>query len=241
MVLSYKPSPDVCIEGISAFMQNPGPEHIAAAHHVLRYILGTYQASGVTYHRNPAVLNQSYPHRHVMVAASDSGFSHVGGFAISGFVVLMNGGPIMWRSKAQSTPSNDSTEAEVKALTLCVEACNYLLNLWAEIARVEHGIVRILVDSEGTISQAVRGPDHRRSTPYKRCQFFVEDVAARDVVWYDSVPGAHNPADMFTKQVRNHGEFEYKVAMANGSKPQLYETAAVIHIKANISKTAGSM
>ena len=66
----------------------------------------------------------------------------------------------MWRSKSQSTPSNTTTEAEVKAMTLCVEACKKLLDLWAEIARVEHGIMRIMCDSEGAIAQAVNGHDH---------------------------------------------------------------------------------
>jgi len=225
------------VRDLARYMQNPGPEHIVAAKHVLRYILGTYETAGITYHRNSGVLDQSYPHRHVMVGASDASFAHTGGYAISGLVVLMNGGPIMWRSKAQSTPSNTTTEAEVKAMTLCVEACKKLLDLWAEVARVEHGMMRIMCDSEGAIAQAVNGQDHKRSATYKRSQlqFYVEHAAAKGMVWFDAVPGTVNPADVFTKQVRNHVEFNSKIGVATGTTPQLFESAAVAKIKAGLT------
>ncbi len=60
-------------------MQNPKPERIAAAKHVLRYILGTYDNAGITYHCQPDVLDQSYPHRHVIVVAIEEIFEHEGG------------------------------------------------------------------------------------------------------------------------------------------------------------------
>jgi hypothetical protein len=118
---------------------------------------------------------------------------------------------MMWRSKSQSTPSSTTTEAEVKAMTLCVEACKKILDLWAEIARVEHGIMRIVCDSEGAIAQAVNGQDHKRSATYKRSQFYVEHAASQGMVWFGAVPGTINPADVFTKLVRNHVEFNDKI------------------------------
>jgi hypothetical protein len=141
----------------------------------------------------------------------------------------------MWRSKDQSTPSNTTTEAEVKAMTLCVEACKKLLDLWAEVARVEHGMMRIMCDSEGAIAQAVNGQDHKRSATYKRSQFYVEHAAAQGMLWFDAVPGTVNPADVLTKQVRNHVEFNNKIGVATGTTPQLFESAAVAKIKAGLT------
>jgi hypothetical protein len=136
---------------LASFMQAPGHAHVDAARHVLRYILGTLD-SGITYHFRSEVLYHPYPHRNLWVGACDNDFRHEGSYAISGVVVLMNGGAVYWRSKAQTTVSNTTTEAEIKAMSLCVEVLKGLVDLWSEMARVYHGIVRVMVDSTGAIS-----------------------------------------------------------------------------------------
>jgi hypothetical protein len=64
----------------------------------------------------------------------------------------MNSGAVYWCSKAQTTVSNTTTEAEITAISLCVEVLKGLVHLWSEMARVYHGIVRVMVDSTGAIS-----------------------------------------------------------------------------------------
>ncbi len=116
-------------------------------------------------------------------------------------------------------------------MTLCVEACKKLLDLWAKIARVEHGVMRVMGDSEGAITQVVNGQDHKRSATYKRSQFYVEHVASQGMVKFDAAPGTVNPADVFTKQVRNRDEFNGKIEVATGIKPLLFKSAAVVKNK----------
>ena len=41
------------VRDLARYMQNPGPEHIAAAKHALRYILGTYDNAGKHTTANP--------------------------------------------------------------------------------------------------------------------------------------------------------------------------------------------
>ncbi len=81
-------------------MQNPGPEHIKAAQHVLRYIYGHMDA-GLTYHGSDKVLLQSYDHRHKLIMAYDADFDHAGSKAFSGVVVLINGAAVAWKVRKQ--------------------------------------------------------------------------------------------------------------------------------------------
>jgi hypothetical protein len=95
-------------------MQRPGAEHVSAAKHVLRYIKGRLGA-GLTYHGSKGVLTQSYDHTNKLIAAIDADFIHSGGYATSGAIVLHNGAAIAWKVRTQTTVSNTTAEAEVKA------------------------------------------------------------------------------------------------------------------------------
>ena len=99
---------------LARFMQPPGPMHVAAAWHVLRCILGHLDA-GLTYHGGASILTQFYDNRNKLVAAFDADFKHDGGLAISSAVFLMNGAAVAWKVKRQTTISNTTSEAEVKA------------------------------------------------------------------------------------------------------------------------------
>ena len=55
----------------------------------------------------------------------------------SGYVFMMNGGPISWGSKAQPTVSLSSTEAEYEALCLATQEAVYLRELYNEFFNVK--------------------------------------------------------------------------------------------------------
>ena len=60
---------------LSHFVANPGPVHLAAARRVLANIRGNI-GQGITFHGSSAVLHECYDHRHALLGASDSDFSH---------------------------------------------------------------------------------------------------------------------------------------------------------------------
>jgi hypothetical protein len=216
---------------LARFMQNPGPEHIKAAKHVLRYIY-THLDAGLTYHGSDEVLMRPYNHRNKLILAYDADFSHFGVKACSGVVVMMNGAAIAWKVRKQTTVSNNTAEAEVKSCSVAIELIFSMADLHGEFTHQTHGSIRAIGDSQGAEKQIVKGLDSKACAPYKRSQAYCEDAVARGIIWMDHVEGSFNPADIFTKAVPNITEFVYKVGVVNGSKPGMCETTAVIAIKA---------
>jgi hypothetical protein len=214
-------------------MQNPGPEHIKAAEHVLRYIFHHLDA-GLTYHGSDEVLRTPYDHRNKLIMAFDADFSHVGCKACSGVVVMMNGAAIAWKVRRQTTVSNNTAEAEVKSCSVGTEMALAMADLHGEFTHQSHGCIRAIGDSQGAEKQILHGLDSKASAPYKRSQAYCEDAVARGLIWLDHVEGTFNPADVFTKPVPNIPEFMYKAGVVSGAKPKVYETAAMIAIKAGL-------
>ena len=215
---------------LSQFVNRPGPEHLAAGRRALAYIRGTI-ADGLTFHGSDTVLRQGYPHRHLLTASSDSGFSHKGLRAVSASSVLMNGAAIFHVARRQTTVSNQSTEAEVKAVAQTAEVLQAVVQLWSEIAGARHPCVRTMIDNKGAKTQCESGTDSVASAPYLRSRRYTESKIYSGLMFLDLVPGGDNPSDLGTKQVRSTAEFQMKTDVLSGKSPHLYMSAAVLKMR----------
>lgn len=222
---------------LSQFINNPGPDHIKAAQRVLAHIRKDPDA-GLTFHGTSSVLDQSYPHQDMIIAASDSGFSHNGEKATSGVTLLMNGAAIMHVARRQTTISMQSTEAEVKAIALAAEILQGVMPIWNEVMEVKHPPVRLMVDNKGAKRQVEAGADNTSSAPYIKCKKYAESKVYEGLMWLDYVPGEKNPADMATKQVRSTAEFEEKNGVISGEKPFLFESTEIAKMKRQMMANA---
>jgi len=230
-----KPGIAWSVHHLASFMQNPGPDHIKAAKHLLRYIRGSLH-EGITFHGNAQVLNQGYPHRHKCIAAVDADFPHNGKKGTSGVVILMNGGTIAYKVRKQTTISNNSTESETKAASLGIELIRSISDLWAELFNQQHPVIRCMIDNAGAKKQIVNGMDSKSCASYKRAQAYCEDAVDSALIWLDRVPGQVNPADIMTKKVRNIDEFIQKNATISGADPSLFMSDEVYELTSTQSK-----
>jgi len=213
-------------QDLSRFVTNPGPDHVIAARRVLAH-LKSDPGRGLTFHGSSTVLNQSYPHRHLLTGMTDSGFSHKGQKAVSGVTVLMNGAAILHVSRRQATVSNSSTEAEVKAAALLAEVLASVVPLWSELAGARHPAVRCMIDNKGAKKMVESGTDTVASAPFLRSKAYTECKIYSGLMWMDLVPGGENPADVTTKQVRDTQEFRDKDGIISGLRPFLFESDEV--------------
>ena len=185
---------------LGRFSSNPGPEHVRAATNVLYYLAGTPDL-GITYHGSDDVLvTDGYDMRDKLIASVDA---DLGGCvetekSTTGIVVFLNGGPISWKSKKQSTASTATLEAEMKAAALVGMELVWLRDLVTEFG-ITQGCVRVMEDNSGCVALAHGQKDTAKSNHFKRTQAYVEGLVGRGVMWLDDVPGAYNPADIFTK------------------------------------------
>ena len=97
---------------VSRHAKNPGKSHMEAAKQILRYLSAT-RDRGITFGGGDLSI-QGY---------SDSNWAgdKEDRKSTSGYVFMLNNGPISWASKRQKTVALSSTEAEYMALTLAAK------------------------------------------------------------------------------------------------------------------------
>ena len=71
----------------------------------------------------------------------------------TGLVIMLNGGPISWKSKKQSTVSTATLEAEMKAAALVGMEIVWLRDLVTEFG-VLQGCIRVMEDNSGCVALA---------------------------------------------------------------------------------------
>lgn len=93
------------VSALSQFLENPSELHWKAAKRVLRYIAGT---------RNLGIQYNSSNISNTLVAYSDADYGSCPDTrrSISGIILTLNSGPIMWYSRKQGVVATSTTDAE---------------------------------------------------------------------------------------------------------------------------------
>ncbi len=99
---------------VSRFAKNPSRQHTEAVKTIMRYLKATRNL-GITYGGEEGDL--------IIKGFSDSDWAsdHASRKSTSGFVFMLNGGPVSWYSKRQATVALSSREAEYVALILAAK------------------------------------------------------------------------------------------------------------------------
>ena len=113
---------------LSRFNNNPGPQHFKAVKHVLQYLRGTIDF-GISYKAGEEDDGLDF-HGYT---DSDWVGEEDGRRSTSGFMFLMAGGAISWRSKRQNTVATSSTEAEYVACAMASKEALWIRQLLAEL------------------------------------------------------------------------------------------------------------
>jgi len=91
---------------LSTYVQFPGKSHMEAAEHVIRYLRATWNET-ITYTRGSRRVNELWGWVDADWAGdTDTCRSH------TGYILMMNGGPISWKSRRQDNVSLSTSEAE---------------------------------------------------------------------------------------------------------------------------------
>ena len=113
---------------ISRHAKNPGKTHMEAAKTILRYLSAT-KDRGIT-NGGGDMSVQGY-------SDSDWAGDREDRKSTSGYIFVLNNGPISWCSKRQKTVTLSSTEAEYMALTLAAKE-----TIWIRLLMTELGLIK---------------------------------------------------------------------------------------------------
>ncbi|XP_074303858.1 secreted RxLR effector protein 161-like [Silene latifolia] len=149
--------PDICfaMQHLSQFLSAPTDLHWNAGLHLLRYLSGS-PSQGILLNNSSTFTLQAFCDVD-WAACSHSRKS------VSGFVVLMGGSLISWKSKKQQTVSLSSAEAEYRSLRRVTAELAWLTRLLSELDVPDITPVPVKCDSQAAIHIAKNPVFHERT------------------------------------------------------------------------------
>jgi hypothetical protein len=192
LYLSTWTRPDIsfAVGRLTRHMQSPRLIDWTDALRVLNYLKGTAD-HGITFRQGGGDL--------LGYTDSDYATDSTNGKSVSGMVFMMNGGPICWKSKQQSTVAQSTCEAELIAATSTAKEAMWLRKLLPELGVPMIVPVECLGDNAGAL-QLIKHPVlSTKSKHIRQNAFYAREVTELNEVRFTYVNTAENLADIFTK------------------------------------------
>jgi len=192
MYLAVATRPDIAntISRLAQHVNDPQAEHWSAAKRVLRYLSKTsYLALVYTQTGEP------------IHGFSDADWASdlSNRYSYTGYVYILGGAAITWRSQKQRTIALSSTEAEYVSLSEATKEAVYLRSLFHEIGMDKYGKITLYIDNLGALYIASDPVHHARTKHIDvRCHFVREKVASGELELQHE-PTTRMTADILTK------------------------------------------
>ena len=191
--------PDIAyaVNKLSSYTANPNLQHVGALKRILRYLKGTKNL-GIMYSSKPQ--NSIQQNNNLFYGYADAAYANTDDYkSTSGYVFVVAGGAITWKSKKQTTIALSSTEAEYIALSKAGREACWLCNLYEEIGYNQLSPNIIKGDNEGSISMARNPQFHKRSKHIATRWHWVRDLVQNGIVSIESCRDPDQTADVMTK------------------------------------------
>jgi len=201
LMICTRPDLAFTLSRLSKFSSRPGTKHAAAIKRVLRYLVGT-QDMGIAFN----IPSSSSPATNLL-GYSDSDFAADlnNRRSTSGFVFLLNGGPISWKSKQQSLVTTSTHDAEYVGLSIASKEVIWLRKLLLALLPdyTEHKMPEnaLYCDNQGAITTANQATYmvSGRSKHIDVRFHVIRDAAANGLIRLEYVRTEDMTADILTK------------------------------------------
>jgi hypothetical protein len=193
LALVSRPDIALATSSLASFNQEPLAKHMTAAKKVLKYLKGTAELS-IHYLKGEQLTLTGY---------TDASFGLYSKESMTlGYVFVVNGGAITWKStkKPLSSPPQSTVEAESTALTSGVREMIWLLDLLCEL-RLSVPQPTVFSDSEGTLSNMRTGAVTEANKHFKSTLKLPHYAFKSGVCRLEYISTCEQPADFLTKQL----------------------------------------
>uniref|UniRef100_W8B6G9 Retrovirus-related Pol polyprotein from transposon TNT 1-94 n=1 Tax=Ceratitis capitata TaxID=7213 RepID=W8B6G9_CERCA len=192
MYMSVSARPDIAntVSRLAQFVANPTKCHWNAAKRVLRYLAGTAN-KGLLYRKTDLPL--------IGYADADWGGCTTDRRSYTGYVFLLSGAVISWKSQKQRTVALSSTEAEYVSLAESAKEAVYLRSLLNEIGLQKLADATIYVDNRGAQCLANDPVFHARTKHIDIKHHFVRECISAGLFSLKHVSTQEMIADVMTK------------------------------------------
>jgi hypothetical protein len=195
LYLATQTRPDISytVGLLACFNSNPGEAHWKAVKHLMRYIKSTLDFC-LTYSKSA-----SLPHPFIVYTDADHGGCADSGKSTGGYLVMMSGCPVSWRSKLQTTVSLSTTEAEYVAGVEAGKELKWVRHLLSELRFPASGPSPLLMDNQSAIAVSKNPEHHSRMKHLDLADYWLRDKVAKGSIRVEYVPTQDQLADILTK------------------------------------------
>jgi hypothetical protein len=207
-----RPDISYVVSQLSKYANAPTDVHWEVAIDCLKYLMGTKHLGIKLGHSKG--YEDSMGEVHPCVTYVDSSFAP--GIddtkSVTGYVMLVHGGPVMWASRTQQLVATSSTEAEYRAMAEASKDALWLAKI-LELFEVKNDPLLVLGDNKGAMD-CVHGLQYTKHTKHIEVQLdFMRERYARGEINYVLIPGKDNTSDVLTKALHGNMFAQFRQAM----------------------------
>ncbi|CAK1594594.1 unnamed protein product [Parnassius mnemosyne] len=190
MFLSTVSRPDISysLNVVSRYLNNPSKDHVNAVKRIIRYLLKTKDVC-ITYNCNKE-----------LVGFSDSDFASDidSRKSNTGYIFMMNGGPVSWASRKQNTVALSTTESEYMAASEAAKEILWLRQLLIDIDEPQL-VITLCIDNQSAI-KLIHNPIYHKRTKHIDIRYnFIREKVEQNVINVQYVKSSNQLADFLTK------------------------------------------
>ena len=175
------------------YQSNPGFKHWTAVKNILKYLRNTSEML-LIYGGQTELVAWGYTDASFQTDQDDLRSQ-------SGYVYMLNGGAVSWRSSKQECVTDSTTESEYVAAAEAAKEGVWLRKFLQELEVVASSLeaIELYCDNNGAIAQAKEPRSHQKSKHVDRKYHLIRDFVSRGDVRISRVDTDSNTADPLTK------------------------------------------
>ena len=190
-MIATRPDIAFAVGVVSKYMSNPGKKHQQAIKGIMRYLSHTKS------------MRLCYGSQDLSVKGyTDSDYA--GDLdkrrSTSGYVFMLAGGAVSWRSRLQTCITQSTTEAEYVAATEACKEAVWLGRLVADLG-IKIEMLELHCDSQSAIQLAKNPVFHAKTKHIDVKYHFIREVIDDKQIQLVKVHTKENPADLLTKEL----------------------------------------
>lgn len=209
-----RPDVSFALSMVSRHQQNPGEGHWTAVKNILKYLRNTKDRF-LVYGGEEELRVTGYSDASFQTDKDDSRSQ-------SGWVFLLNGGAVTWKSSKQDTVADSTCESEYIAACEASKEAIWMRNFIGDLGVVPtvQDPIEIFCDNESAVALTKEPKDHGKSKHIERKYHFVRSKVEEGHVIVKHIRSEDNPADPFTKALAKsrHDEHAWSIGLKDNIK-----------------------
>ncbi len=217
-MVTCRPDISFPVVKLSQYSIKPAKEHYEAAKELLIYLKAT-KTDGIYYWRSeinkelpvgdlPTTKYDTHipeykeaPNENTLEAAVDSDWASDSTHrkSVSGIVLQVAGGAVLYKTKFQDTIALSSTQAEFSAACDAGKCILYVRSLLEEIGLPQENATTLYIDNNGALLMANAQQPTRRTRHVEIKQFVLLEWVENDLIELERITTSDNYSDGFTK------------------------------------------